>query len=252
MTATCYATSNRHGRQQCIMMIHACPPVCVCRGTSGPLAGGAAHPISTHWLPGSHKQQQGPLPPFPFDLPEPFDSALQQQYSVVTDLRNRIRNSGLDDSRRNQLQAVIQSYFREWLHSSGAIRQVIAAITLSWGLQMRTVVCSNSSDQAGKLVVSCDRDGSSSVKSAAVITPGTTVLHIPGQGPSHSPGGLQATLNLSGPVSHLFSDPCPVYMLHLPLLLPQVYDLSKLEGDEYGPLNGSPPAGTFLRDHSQL
>lgn len=96
----------------------------LCRGAAGPLAGGAAHSASTQWLPGIHKQQAGPLPPLPFPLPDAFDAALQHQYSVVTDLRGRIRGSGLDEGRRNQLQVVIQSYFREWLHSSGAIRQV--------------------------------------------------------------------------------------------------------------------------------
>jgi hypothetical protein len=39
-------------------------------------------------------------------------------------------------------------------------------------------------------------------------------------------------------------------LLLLLLLLLQVYDLSKLEGDEYGPAGGSPPAS--FRDHSQL
>eukprot|EP00775_Hariotina_reticulata_P013625 gene13625-13751_t len=75
-------------------------------------------------IPFSHSSQQGPLPAIPFPLPPEYDAALQQQYSVVTELRSRIRGSGLDEARRNQLQAVIQSHFREWLHSSGAIRQV--------------------------------------------------------------------------------------------------------------------------------
>ncbi|WIA21468.1 hypothetical protein OEZ85_000675 [Tetradesmus obliquus] len=100
------------------------PLVVPFRGTAGPLAGGAAHNASTQWLPGIHKQQAGPLPPLPFPLPDAFDAALQQQYAVVTELRSRIRGSGLDEGRRNQLQGCIQSFFREWLHSSGAIRQV--------------------------------------------------------------------------------------------------------------------------------
>jgi TBCC domain-containing protein 1 len=100
------------------------PLVVPFRGTIGPIAGGAAHTASTQWLPGIHKQQAGPLPPLPFPLPEAFDAALQQQYAVVTELRTRIRGSGLDEGRRNALQSCIQSFFREWLHSSGAIRQV--------------------------------------------------------------------------------------------------------------------------------
>ncbi|KAF8056726.1 tbccd1 [Scenedesmus sp. PABB004] len=100
------------------------PLVVPFRGTPGPLAGGAAHSASTHWLPGSHKAAQGPLPALPFPLPEPYDAALAQQSSVVGELRGRIRGSGLDEPRRSALQGVIQAYFREWLHSSGAIRQV--------------------------------------------------------------------------------------------------------------------------------
>ncbi|KAF6253343.1 tubulin binding cofactor C-domain-containing protein [Scenedesmus sp. NREL 46B-D3] len=100
------------------------PLVVPFRGSAGPLAGGAAHPASTQWLPGIHKQQAGPLPPLPFPLPDAFDAALQQQCAVVSELRSRIRGSGLDEARRNTLQGCIQSFFREWLHSSGAIRQV--------------------------------------------------------------------------------------------------------------------------------
>lgn len=94
------------------------------RGTAGPLAGGVAHHASTHWQPNSHRSSQGPLPPFPFTLPPEYDAALQQQYGVVTELRSKIKGSGLDDNRRLALQNVIQSYFREWLHSTGNIRQV--------------------------------------------------------------------------------------------------------------------------------
>jgi hypothetical protein len=163
------------------------------RGTTGPLAGGVAHHASTHWQPNSHKSSQGPLAAFPFPLPPEYDAALQQQYGVVTELRSKIKGSGLDEGRRVSLQVgraeqgvallfaladvcisrqtwwgwvrgtqrlpgaaaelsvdgyvvthaavccavlcclaavclcaqnVIQSYFREWLHSTGNIRQV--------------------------------------------------------------------------------------------------------------------------------
>jgi hypothetical protein len=48
---------------------------------------------------------------------------------VVTEFKGRIKGSGLDDGKRNQLQNIIQAYFREWLHSSGHIRHV------SWKVQ---------------------------------------------------------------------------------------------------------------------
>jgi hypothetical protein len=74
------------------------------RGTTGPLAGGVAHHASTHWQPNSHRSSQGPLAAFPFPLPPEYDAALQQQYGVVTELRSKIKGSGLDDGRRMSLQ----------------------------------------------------------------------------------------------------------------------------------------------------
>jgi hypothetical protein len=44
------------------------------------------------------------LAPFPFPLPPEYDAALQQQYGVVTELRSKIKGSGLDDGRRLSLQ----------------------------------------------------------------------------------------------------------------------------------------------------
>jgi hypothetical protein len=66
-----------------------------------------AHHASTHWQPNSHKSSQGPLAPFPFPLPPEYDAALQQQYGVVTELRSKIKGSGLDDGRRMSLQVRI-------------------------------------------------------------------------------------------------------------------------------------------------
>jgi hypothetical protein len=79
-------------------------PFPVHRGTPGPLAGGVAHHASTHWQPNSHKSAQGPLAAFPFPLPPEYDAALQQQYGVVTELRSKIKGSGLDEGRRTALQ----------------------------------------------------------------------------------------------------------------------------------------------------
>jgi hypothetical protein len=87
-----------------VIVNHVCRRDCCCRGTTGPLAGGVAHHASTHWQPNSHKSSQGPLAAFPFPLPPEYDAALQQQYGVVTELRSKIKGSGLDDSRRQSLQ----------------------------------------------------------------------------------------------------------------------------------------------------
>lgn len=90
------------------------------------MAGGVASSLSSSWSPGSHRTSLGPLPPWPFPLPAAFEHALEDKYSVVTEFKGRIKGSGLDDVKRNQLQNIIQAYFREWLHSSGHIRHVSA------------------------------------------------------------------------------------------------------------------------------
>ncbi len=91
-----------------------------CRGTPGPLAGGAAHPASSSTLwatggaagaaggragPTSASQQGLPSlpPPLPFGLPPAYDAALSARHEVVGALRGRIRGSGLDDTRRWQV-----------------------------------------------------------------------------------------------------------------------------------------------------
>jgi len=100
------------------------PVVVPFRGGPGPLAGGVASSLSSSWSPGSHRTALGPLPPWPFPLPPAYERALEDKYSVVTEFKGRIKGSGLDDGKRNQLQNIIQAYFREWLHSSAHIRHV--------------------------------------------------------------------------------------------------------------------------------
>lgn len=117
-TVQCYSSVE--------LCTYSCTAVFCLRGTAGPLAGGAASGASSQWTPGAHRAPHGPLPALPYPLPTEYDKALQSKYAVVTDLRARIKGSVLEEGRRQQLQGVIQAYFREWLHSSGAIRQVQA------------------------------------------------------------------------------------------------------------------------------
>ncbi len=108
-----------------LIMSHSFPAsLSPCRGTEGQLAGGAASSSSTHWHQGTHNTPAGPLPPFPFPLPPEYDAALSTKYATVMDMRARIKAGGMEESRRQQLQAVVQAYFRDWLQSSSLIRQV--------------------------------------------------------------------------------------------------------------------------------
>jgi len=57
-------------------------------------------------------------------LPAPFMQSLQSKYQVVTDMRQRILELGLDEGKQKDLKAAIQVRFKDWLVASGNIRQV--------------------------------------------------------------------------------------------------------------------------------
>ena len=43
---------------------------------------------------------------------------------AVASLRAALRDAGLDEASKRELQATIQAYFKEWLLTSGSMRQV--------------------------------------------------------------------------------------------------------------------------------
>ena len=60
----------------------------------------------------------------PFSVPEAYVRALDQKVRSVASLRAAMRDAGLDDDQKRELQATIQAYFKEWLLTSGSMRQV--------------------------------------------------------------------------------------------------------------------------------
>ena len=60
----------------------------------------------------------------PFSVPEAYVRALDQKVKSVASLRAAMRDAGLDDDQKRELQATIQAYFKEWLLTSGSMRQV--------------------------------------------------------------------------------------------------------------------------------
>ena len=60
----------------------------------------------------------------PFAVPPAYVQALDQKVKAVASLRAALRDAGLDESDKRELQATIQAYFKEWLLSSGSMRQV--------------------------------------------------------------------------------------------------------------------------------
>ena len=72
-------------------------------------------------------QGQGTRPPTqanPFAVPPEYVRALDAKVKAVASLRSALRDAGLDERSRRELQATIQAFFKEWLMTSGSMRQV--------------------------------------------------------------------------------------------------------------------------------
>jgi len=60
----------------------------------------------------------------PFMVPLVYASALDDTVKRVMSLRAAVRDAALEESRRRELQATVQAFFKEWLVSTGQMRQV--------------------------------------------------------------------------------------------------------------------------------
>ena len=60
----------------------------------------------------------------PFPLPPAYEAAREAKVAAIADLRAAVRRAALADGRKRELQAAIQAHFKEWLASSGMMRQV--------------------------------------------------------------------------------------------------------------------------------
>jgi len=63
-------------------------------------------------------------------LPEEYAKALATQRDSVRALRRAIREMGLEEGQRKELQSAVQASFREWLATSGNLRQVTDLVRL--------------------------------------------------------------------------------------------------------------------------
>uniref|UniRef100_A0A0C9RYC3 TBCC domain-containing protein 1 n=1 Tax=Wollemia nobilis TaxID=56998 RepID=A0A0C9RYC3_9CONI len=60
----------------------------------------------------------------PFILPKPYMAGQQQKSNALEDMRQCLRNSHLEDNKKQELAGAIHSHFKEWLYASGNIRQL--------------------------------------------------------------------------------------------------------------------------------
>lgn len=96
------------------------------KGGPGPLCGGACSE-TFQWSVDSDSESSRTCPtanPDVFALPPAYQSALQSKIQSVSRLRAAVKASFLDSSCKQEVQSVIQAYFKDWLKSSNNIRQV--------------------------------------------------------------------------------------------------------------------------------
>jgi hypothetical protein len=61
----------------------------------------------------------------PLPLPAEYARALTVARERVEEVRAAIKGAGLDAEQTAELQAAINGHFKEWLHTTGALRQVV-------------------------------------------------------------------------------------------------------------------------------
>lgn len=60
----------------------------------------------------------------PFETPANYVAALEAKMELICEVRARVRDAPLSETKRSELKAVIQSHFKAWLQSSGMSREI--------------------------------------------------------------------------------------------------------------------------------
>ena len=60
----------------------------------------------------------------PYLVPGEYTRTVERSVKAVTDLRREVKQASLEDLTRNDLQTCIQAHFKDWLVSTGKMRQV--------------------------------------------------------------------------------------------------------------------------------
>ena len=99
------------------------------RGSTGPLCGGPAPPLTkggvgNDTLTGLLTQDFIDFAPCPFQLPQAYLDAWKARMSGVKSVKEAYKNSKLTDAQKQEFTSTVQSYFKEWLQSGGGMREV--------------------------------------------------------------------------------------------------------------------------------
>jgi hypothetical protein len=93
---------------------------------AGGLAGGGGLSESARNAAATNCLQAVPVEhPLATHLPDVYSQALHNRRSAVQKLRSDIRKGGLSPTAQSTLESAVQAQFREWLLSSGNVKQVL-------------------------------------------------------------------------------------------------------------------------------
>lgn len=99
------------------------------RGSTGPLCGGSAPPLTkggagNDTLTGLLTQDFVDFAPCPFRLPHAYLEAWKARMKGVKNVKEAYKNTKLTDAQKQEFTSAVQSYFKEWLQSGGGMREV--------------------------------------------------------------------------------------------------------------------------------
>ena len=74
-------------------------------------------------------RQAAPVPPFA--PPREYAAALAEKQRAVKQLQSALRSQQLDQAAQSTLERVVQAKFKEWLVTSGRVREVLDLVQLA-------------------------------------------------------------------------------------------------------------------------
>jgi len=85
----------------------------------------------------------------PFPVPEPYAQAVEDNVRSVAEIRKKVKQANLGDPERHELQNCIQVHFKDWLASTGNLRQIYDLAMLEREADMQARAPSESSQETG-------------------------------------------------------------------------------------------------------
>lgn len=108
------------------------------KGGQGPLCGGAAAPLtrgaSGDTLTGLLTQEFVDFCPCPFPLPQVYVDAWKSRMAGIATVKEAYKTAKLSPEQKQAFTSSVQSFFKEWLHHGGGMREVYDLAKVEKGL----------------------------------------------------------------------------------------------------------------------